>query len=77
MEHKLFLTLLLVLAAGTREMMGFTATIYASSYRTFTFFLYAVIICCLIILNELEEKIEDKHLWYMGLGAIAALLTLY
>lgn len=76
MEHKLFLTLLLVLAAGTREMMGFTATIYASSYRTFTFFLYAIIICCIILLNELEEKAEHKHLWYMGIGAIIALLTI-
>lgn len=76
MERKLMLTLLLVLGAGTREMMGFTATIYASSYRTFTFFLYAIIVCCLIMLNELEEKDETKHLWYMGAGAIIALLTI-
>lgn len=75
-ENKLFLTLLLVLGAGTREMMGFTATIYASSYRTFTFFLYAIIVCCLIMLNELEEREEHKHLWYMGIGAIVALLTI-
>jgi len=76
MENKLLLTLLLVLSAGTREMMGFTATIYASSYRTFTFFLYALIVCCLILLNELEEDEEHKHLWYMGIGAIVSLLTL-
>lgn len=76
MENKLFLTLLLVLAAGTREMMGFTATIYASSYRTFTFFLYAILICCLILLRELEEDTEHKHLWYMGIGTIIALLTI-
>ena len=31
MENKLFLTLLLLLGAGTREMMGFTATIYLLS----------------------------------------------
>lgn len=77
LENKLMLTLLLVLSAGTREMMGFTATIYASSFRTFTFFLYALIVCCLILLNELEEKEETKHFWYMGVGAIVALLTLY
>ena len=76
LENKLMLTLLLVLAAGTREMMGFTATIYASSFRTFTFFLYAIIIGCIIFLNELEEDNEHKHLWYMGVGAILALLTI-
>lgn len=75
-ENKLLLTLLLVLGAGTREMMGFTATIYASSYRTFTFFLYAIIVCTLILLNELEDKEEHKHLWYMSIGAIITLLTL-
>lgn len=75
-EDKLLLTLLLVLAAGTREMMGFTATIYASSYRTFTFFLYAIIVGCIILLNELEEDTKNKHLWYMGIGAIVALLTI-
>lgn len=76
LENKLLLTLLLVLAAGTREMMGFTATIYASSFRTFTFFLYAIIVGCIILLNELEDDKEHKHLWYMGVGAILALLTL-
>lgn len=76
LEHKLFITLLLVLGAGTREMMGFTATIYASSYRTFTFFLYAIIICCIILFNEIEEDKEHRHLWFMGLGAILPLLTI-
>ena len=76
LENKLMLTLLLVLAAGTREMMGFTATIYASSFRTFTFFLYAIIVGCIIMLNELEEDEEHKHLWYMGIGAIIALLSI-
>lgn len=76
LENKLMLTLLLVLAAGTREMMGFTATIYASSFRTFTFFLYAIIIGIIILLNELEEDDEHKHLWYMGIGAIVALLSI-
>jgi len=75
-ENKLLITLLLVLGAGTREMMGFTATIYASSYRTFTFFLYAIVICCVILFNEMEEDPEHKHLWFMGIGAILPLLTI-
>lgn len=53
--NKWLLILLLTLAAGSREMMGFSATIYASSYRTFTFFLYALIVCCLILLEELRR----------------------
>lgn len=76
MENKLFLTLLLVLAAGTREMMGFTPTIYASSYRTFTFFLFALIACCIILLNELEEDEKYKDFWYVGLGSIVAFISM-
>lgn len=74
LEDRLMLTMLLVMAAGTREMMGFTFTIYASSYRTFTFFLYALIICSLILLRQLEEDKENKHYWYIALGALGALL---
>lgn len=76
LENKLLITLLLILGAGTREMMGFTATIYASSYRTFTFFLYAIIICCIILFNEMEEDEKHKNLWYMGVGAVISLLTI-
>lgn len=76
LEDKLLLTLLLVMAAGTREMMGFTFTIYASSFRTFTFFLYSLILCCIILLRQLEEDEAHKPLWYVGIGAIAALLLI-
>lgn len=74
LEDKLMLTMLLVMGAGTREMMGFTFTIYASSYRTFTFFLYALILCCIVLLRQLEDDNERKNYWYIGLGAMIALL---
>lgn len=74
LEDKLMITTLLVMGAGTREMMGFTFTIYASSYRTFTFFLYALILCCIILLRQLEDDSEHQHYWYVGLGAAIALL---
>lgn len=74
-QNKWLILMLLVLAAGSREMMGLSATIYASSFRTFTFFLYSSIACCLIILQELKSY-EKNGLWYLGLGAIAAMAIL-
>lgn len=70
LERKCLLTMLMILAAGSREMMGFSATIYASSFRTFTFFLFACIACILVLLNELQEESEHKEFYYMGIGAI-------
>lgn len=74
-QNKLLLLLLLLLAAGSREMMGFSATLYASSYRTFTFFLYAIILCCLILLDEMSESVKDG-LWCAGMVSIATMLVL-
>lgn len=67
-KNKLLILLLLVLAAGSREMMGFSATIYASSYRTFIFFVFALIISCLRLQNELDNRGQ-------GLVAIAPILA--
>ena len=71
-QRKYLVFMLLILAAGSREMMGLSATLYASSFRTFTFFLYATIACCLLILQELKSE-KKNYEWYSGLGAIAAL----
>lgn len=76
LDNKLLLTMLLVLAAGTREMMGLSFTIFASSFRTFTFFLFAIIACCIVILRIFEEDTEKKPFWYMGIGAMLALLLI-
>ena len=73
-ERKYLVLMLLILASGSREMMGFSATLYASSFRTFTFFLYAVIACCLLMLQDLKKK--NEHLYYVGLGIIASMLIL-
>ena len=48
--------LLLLLGAGSREMMGFSPTIYASGYRTFTFMLFALIGCCLILWRQMWKS---------------------
>ncbi|MBQ2897223.1 MAG: hypothetical protein IJE46_02750 [Clostridia bacterium] len=74
-ESKFMLLGLLVLSAITRELMGLSATIYASSFRTFTFFLYAIIICCLILMKDLYDK-NNKSNWCVGIGAIFAMFLL-
>lgn len=73
-NRKYLILMLLILASGSREMMGLSATLYASSFRTFTFFLYAIIACCLLILQELKDK-GTRYLWYLGLGMLAALVV--
>ena len=50
---------LLFIAACTREMMGFSATIYASSFRTFTCSLFAVLVCSLLLIGEWVEGVKD------------------
>ncbi len=59
-QRKCMLTMLLILAAGSREMMGFSATIFASSFRTFTFFLFSLIASSLILLRELYKEENDS-----------------
>lgn len=73
LDRKVYLEILMILAAGSRWMMGFSATIYASSYRTFTFFIYALIISILLILNELKSKMPNRAEW-VAIGAIAMAL---
>ncbi len=46
------LYVLLFMGACTRELMGFSATIYASSFRTFTCVLFAVLAGCLLLMQE-------------------------
>ena len=70
-KNKYLLLMLLLLAAGSREMMGFSATIFASSFRTFTVFLYAMIICILVLLRELKEKKDVQWYTFVAYGMIA------
>lgn len=65
-SKKWLLLLLLVLSAGSREMMCLSATLYASHARTFTYLVYGLLLCDLIILNELRQR--RQSMWYIGLG---------
>jgi len=72
-KSKWLMFLLLTLAAGSREMMGFSPTIYASAERTFIYMIFAIIICCILILNDLKKSNHDTF-YRAGIGAIIMLL---
>ena len=59
-NKRLFALVLLALGALSREMMGFSSSIYASSYRTFTLFLF----CLTIIIGFLIEEINEEQSVY-------------
>jgi|GEM_PF-3963843 len=49
----------LFLAAGlcSRIVMGFSPTLYGSSYRTFIFLVFALLVCCVLALDELTATL--------------------
>lgn len=51
---------LLLLGAGSRGMMGLSPTIYESSYRTFSIFLYVLIISNVLLLREIKEEVQKR-----------------
>ena len=57
---------ILLLGAGSRLMMGFSATIYASQQRTFTYFLFSLLICSLMLLKEMQTK-KSQVFGYVGI----------
>ena len=61
---------MLVIGAASREMMGFTPTIYASDFRTFTMFFFCIIIAILCVLKELIRKKEDKGTLAVAIAAL-------
>ena len=61
-NQKVFLFLILFAGAVSREIMGFSATIYASSFRTFTLFLFLMIIAFLDIMKSLKNSYNPQAL---------------
>lgn len=64
-----------ILAVGfaTRVAMGFSPTVYASSYRTFCFMYFAILICILLIWMEILPKLKQRsyNALMIGFGALA------
>lgn len=67
--------ILLVVGFGTRLMMGFSPTLYASRERTFTILLFAVLFSCVILYNNLRK---NARTWSKtaALACIATVLVL-
>jgi hypothetical protein len=59
---------LFILATGfiSRVLMGFSPTVYASSYRTFLYMYFSIIICLIILMNkQLPQLMEKKIFVYL------------
>ena len=52
------LMVLNILGFGSRFMMGFSATLFASSYRTFTLQLICFLICDVLMVGRVMESID-------------------
>ncbi len=63
----------LAIAALTREMLGLSATIYASSFRTFVFFLFILIGMTLNIIRNILRRNETKGAPVFSLELMALL----
>ena len=74
-RNKWFLLGLLILGAGSRLMMGFSATLYASSYRTYTYLFFALIACCLLLLKECTD-VNRSNLQQTGVFSIILAMLL-
>ena len=69
-QNRWLLLGMLVLGAGSRLMMGFSATIYASSVRTFTYLFFSLLMGCMILLREMKET------RYAGMAGVMLALLL-
>lgn len=52
------LMILNILGFGSRFMMGFSATLFASSYRTFTLQLICLLICDVLMVGRVLERVK-------------------
>lgn len=72
-DSRRLLLSLLILGGGSRLAMGFSPTLYASAQRTFTYLAFAIIACCLVLVQELKAK-RSNALYYAGAAGIAITL---
>ncbi len=73
------LTPVIVLLAGilSRVMMGFSPTIYASGKRTFVFYHFCLIICIMLILNEIVKNNKENKVLVLVIFVLLMLLQTY
>lgn len=72
-HRRWYLLGLLLLGGGSRVMMGLSPTVYASQHRTFTYLLFCLLGCCVLLLREVE-KLEKKPLLLTGYAVVICTL---
>jgi len=73
---------LFILATGfvSRVLMGFSPTVYVSSYRTFIYMYFSLIICQIILLNKQLPQLREKKIFihlFMVICAFSYILNLF
>ena len=73
------LTPVIILSVGilSRIMMGFSPTIYASGKRTFVFYYFSLIICIMLILNEMLKNNKENKALVLVIFVLLMLLQTY
>ena len=73
------LTPVIILFVGilSRVMMGFSPTIYASGKRTFVFYHFSLIICIMLILNEIVKNNKENKVLVLVIFVLLMLLQTY
>lgn len=64
LRRKVTILSLLFMGAGSRMAMGFSETLYGSSYRTYSFLLFCVVISVILLVQELREKANGRTLGF-------------
>jgi len=73
---------LFILATGfvSRVLMGFSPTVYASSYRTFIYVYFSLIICLIILVNKQLPQLMEKKIFihlFISICAFSYMLNLF
>jgi len=76
------MAVLFILAAGftSRMIMGFSPTVYVSSYRTFTYMYFSLIICLIILLNKQLPQLKEKKIFlhlFVAICVFSYMLNLF
>ncbi len=73
-SNRYLLLSLLVLGGGSRLMMGFSATLYESGQRTFTYLMFALLAGCIVLLQDLKNNRAEVAYYAGAAGILVALL---
>ncbi|MDP4089336.1 MAG: hypothetical protein Q8930_08735 [Bacillota bacterium] len=79
-RYSILAVFIILLGLGSRMVMGFSPTIWASNTRTFIFMYFAFITCAVILYKVILDSKESKYIAYssdaIGLIAVLSFLNL-